>query len=63
MRAVCDAWLDDPIPRDVVIPAYDAAMAALAGALHEATTPKALGCVVRPTTQWHKGIEERHPSD
>lgn len=46
-------WLDDPVPRAVVLPAYDAAMASLADALHEATKPNP------PTVQWRRGIEAR----
>ena len=39
-------YLDDPIPREVIIPPYEAALEALRDALFEATTAKASGCVL-----------------
>lgn len=54
-RAAVDAlfdavrpYLDDPIPREVVVAPYEAALSALHDALFEATTAKATGCVISP---------------
>lgn len=51
--------LDHTAIRDPVVEAYEDALHKLHAALYEATTAKALACVVRPMTQWHKGIEAR----
>lgn len=51
--------LDHPAIRGPVCAAYEDAMHKLHAALYEATTARALGCVVRPLATWHKGIEAR----
>lgn len=48
-------WLDDPIPREVVVEPYEAALAALHTALYEATTAKAMGCEINPADEHGTG--------